>query len=230
MPVFPPTPQGAAAAASFMAHFNNATINAAAGKGPNPIPQGPPQGPQMFNNASSAGGFMPPQQQQPPISVAPGNPGAGPNPALAAAMAALLSNAGRNVPSQEILGSLLGAASGGGSGGNMGGNPMVGGGGAGFPMGGSPGMNPLGQLMSLQGGMGAGQNGPAGGFAAGGNMGSERPRDSTATLQQLLMAAAAGGMSQDQIAQAAATLGLNRVSHRFFTLFKFIRDSFNFTF
>lgn len=60
------------------------------------------------------------------------------------------------------------------------------------------------------GGMGQGGGGGYGTSPVGGGMGGDRPRENTAILQQFLMAAAAGGMPQDQIAQAAATLGLIR--------------------
>uniref|UniRef100_A0A5K3FAF7 Protein kinase domain-containing protein n=1 Tax=Mesocestoides corti TaxID=53468 RepID=A0A5K3FAF7_MESCO len=201
-PVFPPTPQGAAAAASFMAHFNNATINAAAaaGKTSNGHPPfGVPGGGGISGGGGgggggAGGGFLPPQQ--PPVSSPPGT-----SPALAAAMAALLSSAGRGMPPQELLGSLLG-----GSGVGGGANSM--GGGGGFPVGGGGAMNPLSQLMGLQGGAVGPGSGPVGGY--GGALGGDRSRDANATLQQLLMAAAAGGMSQEQIAQAVSALGLNR--------------------
>ncbi|VDO06299.1 unnamed protein product [Rodentolepis nana] len=52
----------------------------------------------------------------------------------------------------------------------------------------------------------------AGGFHQNQNMGygGDRPRDQNSTIQQLMMAAAAGGMPQEQIAQAISSLGLNR--------------------
>lgn len=46
--------------------------------------------------------------------------------------------------------------------------------------------------------------------------GGDRSRDPNSTVQQLMMAAAAGGMPQEQIAQAISALGLNRVRARFF--------------
>ena len=51
---------------------------------------------------------------------------------------------------------------------------------------------------------------PLGGYSGA----TDRSRDPSSTIQQLLMAAAAGGMSQEQIAQAVAALGLNRVGLR----------------
>lgn len=141
MPIFPPTPQGAAAAASFMAYLNNSRINASSGGGGRSSSHGlssaPPgsQQPPIFGGGA---GFMQPPHQ-PTMQQQSSMSGAAQNPALAAAMAALLS---RNVPSQEILGSLLGAASGGASGGQM-----VGvGGSGGYPMA-APGMNPMNPVM-----------------------------------------------------------------------------------
>lgn len=102
MPVFPLSPKGAAAAASFMAHFNK--VNGGNNpSGNQPMPYG-------------GSGFIPPQQQP---QMGP-NQSVGGAPGIAAAMAALMSGngGGRGMPvpphHQEIMGSLLGAASAGG--------------------------------------------------------------------------------------------------------------------
>ncbi|VDK23037.1 unnamed protein product [Taenia asiatica] len=204
LPIFPPTPQGAAAVASFMAHFNsnnnNSNSNNNIGGGNPGISYGgggggafmpPPPPPPPPHQQSQ---LQPPSHQPLPQSQQP-QQASGAAPSIAAAMAALIGGSGAGggmgpgrgmppPPHQEIIGSLLGAASAAGGGGGGGFQPMTGGA--------AGGMNQLGQIM--------------GGY----NSASDRPRDPNATIQQLLMAAAAGGMSQDQIAQAVSALGLNR--------------------
>ncbi|BHF84385.1 Myelin expression factor 2 [Sparganum proliferum] len=228
LPIFPPTAGGAAAAASFLTHLANKTGNgmnsfqspSGGNLGASPfLPGVMPQQSEAaaaalaaFLGASSAGSNMPAAANQfggqfrAPL----------PPPSQSASGADLLSSFLGQQQQQQSQPSFMPPMMVGMN------NPMLVGGqrgnaAVGFPMSGvNSGMNPLSQLMGLQGGMG----GAAMGSGTGSPYFSMAPPDRSGVsrdnitpmvgLQQLLMAAAAGGMSQEQIASAALALGLGR--------------------